>query len=811
MSVEPLQKETAQLNLTQKVWLMPAMASVGFILILSISWLGGLDQSNLLKSIQTDYYKGSELINNMNDVLVSIDHTLENGVAFGNGDMLRDIHILAGEFQDIHVQCLDLEGTNMDIASAVDTVFQRYYLTVAGIAERSITGEASEANDSAFSEMDRLYSALKQNLVRLADAQIGSLNAALEKAHRSQSENQSLIIGVIVICLGMLIGFSVILSQSILKPMRQITAATEALARGDIQQHLDYDSNDEMGRLANAYRAMIASIRARSEAAGEIANGNTKVELHIASDVDVLGKAMENMALRLGEKARTADEIARGNLDVEVPVASEDDVLGRAMQIMVESLRTDIAERKKAEENLAEINATLEQQTALANTMAAEAELANAAKSEFLANMSHEIRTPMNGVIGMTELLLDTDLTEEQKEFAQTVQASANSLLSIINDILDFSKIEAGKLELEETEFDLRSLIEDLGTMMAPKAHQKGVEFPIFVDPKVTTDVIGDPVRLRQILINLANNALKFTNKGEVQVALRLIESSENKQSVLFEVVDTGIGIAKERLKTIFDSFSQADASTTRKFGGTGLGLTISRSLVEKMGGTLEVESEVDHGSRFHFTIEMQQQQTEVRKVITTFDGLRVLIGESNRLSAEYLFSICDHLKCKTDVTTEFEQLVQLLEKPDVHYDVILLDFHMPGSNLTTLLNWVRSSPRFEKTRIILLTWVTYRSSAEVANLGGDAVLSKPIRYAQLREALSCNYTLEDENSEQAIDKSVEILNLLEEERGPEDLTILLVEDNHVNQMVAMNLLKKSRLLSRHCKQRIGSPASARR
>ncbi|MBU0692375.1 response regulator [bacterium] len=775
------------------MWLMPILASFAFLIILSITWLGGRDQSQLLSSIQTDYYKGTELINNMNDVLVSIHHTFENGVAFGNDDMLREIHILAGEFQDIHVQCLDLKGTDLQIAAQVDSVFQLYYQTVLTIAETVIPGETGRQNGGKTNEMKRLYSELKEALDKLAVSQIGSLNAALDKASRAQTENQSLIIGIIIICLGILIGFSMILTRSILIPMRQITEATEALARGDIQQHLDYESQDEMGRLANAYRAMIDSIRSRSEAAGEIAKGNTNVELRVASDVDVLGKAMENMAKRLGEKAHTADEIARGNLEVEVPVASENDILGKAMQIMVESLRTDIAERKRAEEELAETNATLEQQTALANNMAAEAELANAAKSEFLANMSHEIRTPMNGVIGMTELLLDTDLTGEQREFAMTVQGSANSLLSIINDILDFSKIEAGKLELEETDLDLRLLIEEMGTMMAPKAHQKGVEFPIFVDPHINTNVIGDPVRLRQILINLANNALKFTSKGEVQVAIRLADKCHDGQNILFEVVDTGIGIPQDRLNKIFDSFSQVDASTTRKFGGTGLGLTISRSLVEKMGGELQVQSKVGKGSRFFFTIRLKEQAKQEPTDAPAIAGQRILIGESNTLSAEYLFTICDHWKCRTDVTTDFDHLTKMLETPEITYDCILLDFHMPGSNLTSLLNWIRSTPRHENTKIILLTWVTYRSSADVANLGSDAVLSKPVRYAQLQEALSAKIG----RTESAFNRNEEanqdeILELLEQERGPEDLTILLVEDNHVNQLVATNLLKKA-------------------
>lgn len=463
----------------------------------------------------------------------------------------------------------------------------------------------------------------------------------------------------------------------------------------------------------------------------------------------------------------------------------------------------DITARKQAEEallrskeELEKTNLLLEQANRKSLEMTMEAEAANAAKSEFLANMSHEIRTPMNGVIGMTGLLLDTELTPEQLKYAEIVRSSGETLLSLINDILDFSKIEANKIDLEKIGFDLRTLMEDTAEMLSIRAGEKNLELICLADPGIPFRLMGDPGRLRQILVNLVANAIKFTHQGEISIRAAMEAEDDVSATIRFVVKDTGIGIRKERIGALFSPFVQADGSTTRKYGGTGLGLAISRQLTELMGGTIGVESEEGRGSAFTFTLTFDKQPGDAAPSappLSDLDGVKVLVVDDNGTNRLLAVTLLKSWGCRPEEAVcgaeAVEKLKQAFRQGDP-FPVAVLDMAMPDLDGEETGRRIKKDPEVGSTLLIMMTSLGHRGdAARLKEIGFSGYLSKPIRQHQFHECLSLVLGLKEQEKDVRTESFI-TRHIVSEARKSR-VHILLADDNPTNQIVGLSILKK--------------------
>lgn len=464
-----------------------------------------------------------------------------------------------------------------------------------------------------------------------------------------------------------------------------------------------------------------------------------------------------------------------------------------SMRSIVRSLRIQESELAQNNHSLQQIKSSLEEEvqkrTMLLQKEKEKAENANLAKSEFLANMSHEIRTPLNAVIGMTSLLLNTGTTEEQNEFIETIRTSSDSLLVIINDILDFSKIEAGSLELEEQPFDLSRCIKESLDFVGTVAKEKELELIYLIDSSVPNFVVGDITRLRQILVNLLGNAVKFTNAGEIFVSVNQRPRPGDGIGLHFSVQDTGIGIPADRMDRLFRSFSQIDASTTREYGGTGLGLAISKKLSEMMGGTMWVESEEGIGTTFHFSISVQEAETnkeyEVLHRRPALDDKISLIIDDNATNRRILTLQAESWGMKPVAVSSGQEALVWLENNTP--DIVITDMQMPNMDGVKLSSEIRSRHASSALPIVMLTSVGCKPEA-VKQLEFSAYLTKPVQPSRLHDVLMDIFE-KKWPAKYVSFKPERILDNTFSSRHP--LNILLAEDNIVNQKVAERILEQ--------------------
>jgi PAS domain S-box-containing protein len=581
----------------------------------------------------------------------------------------------------------------------------------------------------------------------------------------------------------------------LIEPLKFTHEEVQAIVQKAREKSLDYQ---RLARAEEALRKSEAKNRALLNAIPDVMYRISKDGVYLDYKTDrksaplvspdkLLGKSVaEVLPPELAEQFMRNIERAMQSGDTEIfeyQLATNDQVKDFEARVVtsgedeVLTIVRDITKRKRLERDL---------------IAAREAALdASRAKGEFLTNMSHEIRSPMNGVIGMTGLLLETKLGAEQREYAETVRSSADALLTIINDILDFSKIEAGKLQFETLDFDLRESVEGVARLLADRTQAKGVEMVTLIERGVPTRLRGDPGRVRQVLTNLAGNAVKFTEQGEVVIRVSRENGTDTHATLKFDVIDTGIGIPEEAQGRLFQPFSQADGSTTRRYGGTGLGLAISKQLVEMMGGRISLTSAEGKGSTFSFTARFEKQPgaDSVRPARTELEGLRLLVAAARHATREMVGAECSgHAMSVCEATSGAEALETLRGEAarGAPCDIAVLDLRLGEMDGLTLARKIKSDPAIASTRLVMLTPLGFYKDDLVKAAGIEAIVTKPVKQSQLLDRLAKVISGAEHSTE-----SESAAAQLAPARALSHARILIADDNLVNRKVALGQLRQ--------------------